>query len=283
MIWLLLNILISVAILTTFRLFDRFGVHRDNAIVSSYLASLSLSYLFREKSIVISDLPQYPWFYLGLFIGVSFYFGFQLFARSTAKAGMAITSVSSNTSVVIPVTIALIFYNEDISFVKLIGILIVVASFFLIFKKEKSENLDWRLIFLPIILFFVSGINASLMGFAEKKGVNAYLINFMMLIFAAAFLTGIAKVVLSKNKKRFTIKTIAASLVLGSLNFLSTMIIIKALDTIPDSVFFPVYNSGYIVLAALVGFIFFREKLLKINLIGIGLALVGIIILSSGI
>jgi drug/metabolite transporter (DMT)-like permease len=283
MIWLILCILISVAILALFRTFPRFEIHRDNTIVISYLFSFTFSFFYRENDIELIALSQQNWFYLALIIGFTFYIGFQLFARSTQKIGMAITSVSGNTSVVIPVTIAFLFYGEAATLPRLVGIGLVIASFFLIFKKDKAEKADLNFIYLPILLFFMNGVNASLMAYSEKIGASEHMMNFMMLIFLAAFFVGTIIVAAGKNKEKIRLKTLVASLALGTLNFLSTIMIFKSLETLADSIFFPVYNSGYIVLAALFGFWVFREKLLAINWIGIGIALGGIIILSSGI
>lgn len=282
MIWLILCILISVAILAVFRSFPKYGIHRNNTIVISYLISFVLSYFSREKILTFQEIPNQPWFYLALIIGFTFYIGFQLFARSTNKIGMAITSVSGNTSVVVPVTVALVFYSEIISVAKISGIILVLLSFILIFKKEKSEKTNWHFIYLPILLFVFNGINATLIAYSEKIGAAEMKMNFMMLIFFAAFLVGLVIVGTGKNKEKITVKTILASLVLGSLNFASTIMILKSLETLPDSIFFPVYNSGYIVLSAIFGFWAFKEKLQLINWIGIGIALIGIIILTSG-
>ena len=283
MIWLILCILISVAILAVFRSFPRFKIHRDNTIVISYLISFGLSFFTRENGMEVKALSVEPWFYLAFIIGFTFYIGFQLFARSTEKIGMAITSVSGNTSVVIPVAIALLFYNETASISKLLGISLVIASFFLIFKKEKTEKLNWHFIYLPILLFVMNGVNGSLMAYSEKIGASDWKMNFMMLIFLAAFLVGLIVVASGKTKEKIKGKTILAAAVLGSLNFLSTIMILKSLETIDDSIFFPVYNSGYIVLSALLGFYAFREKLLPINWVGILIALSGIIIITSGL
>lgn len=283
MIYLILCIVISVAILTVFRSFPKYNIHKNNTIVISYLVSFLLSFLSREKSIEIADLQNFSWFYWGLFIGFTFFLGFQLFAKSTSKIGMAITSVSGNTSVVIPVSIALLYYSESASLAKISGIFIVLLSFILIFKKEKSAKINWSFIYLPIMLFFLNGTNAALMGFSEKIGAADHKMNFMMIIFFAAFIVGLVTVLFGKNKECINSKTIIASVILGGLNFGSTVMILKSLEILPNSIFFPVYNTGYIILSALFGFWIFKEKLLPINWVGIAIATGGIILLTSGL
>jgi len=203
MIYLIICILISVAILTLFRTFDYFKIDRNNTIIISYFVAFTLSFLSRDKSITISELPDYPWFYIGLITGITFYFGFQLFALSTKKIGLAITSVSGNMSVVVPVVIAMIFYNESASITKIAGILLILISFYLIFKKEKNTKLEMHFIYFPILLFTFNGINAALLGYSDKIGASEHQLFFMSLIFLAAFVFGFISNLFNKNRHSF--------------------------------------------------------------------------------
>lgn len=283
MIYLILCILISVAILVGFRLFDHFQVNRNNAIISSYLISFVLAFLSRDSQFELSTLTQYDWLYSGLFIGISFYFGFQLFAISTRKIGLAITSVSSNMSVIIPVLIALIFYHEAAPFSKILGLIFTILSFFLIFKPEKNIKLDLHFILYPLALFLLTGLNSSMISFADKQGAGNNMMIFMSTIFVSAFIFGFLSNLFSKNRKKLGIRDLVAALVLGSLNYGSTIMILKSLSVFPDTIFFPAYNSAYITLSALAGLWFFKEKLKLINWIGIGLATIAIVLLTSGL
>jgi drug/metabolite transporter (DMT)-like permease len=283
MIYLLFCILISVAILILFSSFHSFGIDRNNSIIISYFVAFALSFLTRDKSLPVSELPQHQWFYIGLITGVFFYIGFQIFALSTKKIGLAITSVSGNMSVVVPVVIAMAFYGEDITVSKIGGILLILFSFYFIFKKEKHIEFEMHFIYLPVLLFVVTGINAALLGYSDKTGASEHNLFFMALIFLSSFIFGFFSNLLNKNRKTPDIKALLAGILLGVLNYGSTMMILKSLTVVPDSIFFPVYNSGYIALSAILGFIVFKEKLRAINWAGITIAMIAIIIITSGI
>ncbi len=283
MIYLLLCILVSVTILILFRSFSHIGVDRNNTIIISYLVSFILAFLTRNKALDLTELPHYGWFYTGLVIGVTFYVGFQLFALSAKKIGLAITSVSANMSVVVPVIIAMVFYNETVSIGKIGGLLLVLVSFYLIFKKEKHIKLDKHFIYFPILLFVFNGLNASLLGFSDKIGASDYKLLFMSLIFLSAFVFGGLSNFFNKSRKKLDMRSLLASLLLGILNYASTMLILKSLSLVPDSIFFPIYNSGYIALSAVFGFLLFKEKLRTVNTVGIAVAVLAIIIITSGL
>jgi len=59
--------------------------------------------------------------------------------------------------------------------------------------------------------------------------------------------------------------------------------ILKSLSVLDDTVFFPGYNAGYIVLSAFVGTLIFKERLHTVNKIGIAMATIAVIIITSGI
>jgi len=283
MIYLIFCILISVAILTFFRLFDRFFIDRNNTIILSYFISFLLAFFSRDLEFDFKNLPGFQWFYIGILLGVTFYIGFQLFALSTKKIGLAITSVSGNLSVIVPVIIAMIFYHESTSFSKIAGLILTLLSFYLIFKPNKNIKIGIDFIYLPFLLFTFNGINASLLSYGEKVGAGKFMMVFMALIFLSAGIFGFATNFFNKKRNKINYQSIIASIALGALNYASTITILKSLTFYADSIFFPIYNSGYITISALVGFILFKEKLRGVNFLGIALAMIAIIIITSGI
>ena len=74
-----------------------------------------------------------------------------------------------------------------------------------------------------------------------------------------------------------------AGLLLGVLNFLNILFYIKAHQQLSQnpSLVFAGMNIGVIILGALIGLFVFKEKLNKINFMGIVLGIVAIILLLS--
>jgi len=84
-----------------------------------------------------------------------------------------------------------------------------------------------------------------------------------------------------------SIKPLIWGIMLGISNFGSIYFLIRTLNhrspqgnIIDSSIVFGVNNTGIVVLSVFTGFIVFREKLKRINWIGVGLALVAIIIFA---
>jgi len=110
------------------------------------------------------------------------------------------------------------------------------------------------------------------------------------MVFFVAFVSGLIVMVFRKKniQKIVQPKNILPGVVLGLFNYGSIYFIIKALNHqtiqnsnwLDSSVIFGLNNTGIVVLNTFIGYFYFREKLLKVNWIGISLALVVIYILS---
>lgn len=283
MIYLILCIIISVIILITFKLFERFGVHRGNAIVLSYFVSFALALLTNGTEGLQTLSFTSNWFITGGITGITFYLGFRLFAVSTHKIGLAVTSISSNMSVIVPVIFAIIFYQESTSGWKIPGIILALISFYFVLKPEKNTHLDRHNIYLPILLFVITGTNAILISLSQTAGGSEHMLLLMADIFFFAFAFGMVVNRSNRKKTPFTRRDIEGAAALGLLNYGSTMMILKSLSVLDDTVFFPGYNAGYIVLSAFVGTLIFKERLHTVNKIGIALATIAVIIITSGI
>jgi drug/metabolite transporter (DMT)-like permease len=214
-------------------------------------------------------------------LGVTFFYGFKFFALSSQKAGIAITSVAGNISVVIPVAIAFIFYGESLTSNKIAGILLAILSFFFIFKSEKTDIKLDKIWFYPVIIFVMNGANNSMTKEAERLGAASSPYVFLGLVFGIALTFATIHLFVEKRTNIFQKKTLIAGSILGILNFFSTYFFLNAITKFESSYFFPAYNLSYILLAAIIGYLVFKEKLKLINWFGILLAIFAILILTG--
>jgi len=83
--------------------------------------------------------------------------------------------------------------------------------------------------------------------------------------------------------EKFNCKNVVAGIVLCIFNWYSTLYLLKRTDVFEITVFIPAYNIGVVVLASMIGFWFFIEKLSRSNSVEIFLAIVAIIFLALGL
>lgn len=279
MLYFFLALLFSVGILLLFKVFEKYKVRNLSAIIIGYFVSallaLSISY-HNGKLTEIVGLNAL----LAVILGISFVIGFIFLSLSTQQSGISITSVASNISIIIPVLVAALFYKEEIHSYHLIGLVLSIPAIYLFFKPSKSANFSFHSLLFPIILFFISGINNSLMRQAEKIGAMQSPMFFLGLIFLISLLVSAFYGFLIKKIKYFSKQELIMGLLLGSFNFAATYYFLRCLSDFPSALFFPIYNLSFIGLSAFVGIFLFKEHFSKINYIGLLVAAISILLMN---
>lgn len=282
MFYLLLTIITSVLIIVSFKLFHIYKLNTLQVITISYLFSFTYGILFNTNGISLETIYSNDWFIYAMLIGIIFIGGFYLFSKSTEKAGVSITAVSSKMSVIIPVIAGFLIFGDKISAVKVIGIMLAIASFYFILKPEKKDNIDYKYIVLPLLLFFVSGMNDLSVKYVEHNFLKGETLLFLSIIFFSAFCVGILLLFISNNKngRKIVFSSFVGAFILGSLNFWNAWAFIKSMSIFETSILFPIVNVSVVSLATIGGVIIFKEKIRPINLLGILMAIVAISIIS---
>lgn len=286
MIYLLLSIIASTIIFINFKLFERFNINILQAIVVNYCIAFMTGILAYEGTITISQLPNLNWFYYTLVLGALFIIVFNLMAITTQRSGLSAVSVATKMSVVIPVLFGLIYYNESLGAIKLIGIGIALIAVYLTSNKSNQRiSINRKLILLPILVFVGSGIIDTSLKFLEDTYVaNNDVPLFSAIIFLAAAIIGFIIIIIQviKGSFKFEIKNVIAGICLGVPNYFSIFYLVKTLrsDILESSGIFAINNVSIVMLSTFAGIFLFKEKLIRKNWIGIALAILSIILIS---
>jgi drug/metabolite transporter (DMT)-like permease len=283
MFYLILATLTSVAIIVTFRIFERFKIGNAQAITFNYLVASTFGFFSQAGNFKFDQIPDQPWFYTALIVGLTLIVAFHLFALSAQFAGVAITAISSRMSVIIPVTLGFLIFGDTATPTKILGIIIGLAAFYFTFKKDKPIIKNTAYTLLPILLLLAVGTNDSMMKVAEHYFIGDDFVVFLATAFGVALIIGILLMLIrwEKTIKTFAVKNLAAGLILGLLNWYSTLYFLKGLDIYQVSFFVPIFNVGVVALSALTGYLIFKEKLSRLNWLGIALAIVAILLIAG--
>ena len=286
MIYLLLSILASTIIFIIFKLFEKFNINILQAIVVNYCIAFTTGILAYKGTITISQLPNLDWFYYTLVLGALFIIVFNLMAITTQRSGLSVVAVATKMSVVIPVLFGLLYYNENLGAIKLFGIGIALIAVYLTSNKSDQRTvINGKLIVLPILVFVGSGIIDTSIKFLE----DAYVANndvplFSAIIFLAAAIIGFIIIILQvmSGSFKFEFKNVIAGICLGVPNYFSIYFLVKTLrsDILESSGIFAINNVSIVTLSTFAGIFLFKEKLIRKNWIGIGLAILSIILIS---
>lgn len=290
--YLFLSIVLSVALLLNFRLFPRYNVNTFQAIVFNYPVCFITGFLLLPAGQSFSiDFGQ-TWTWLALALGVGFIVTFRLSGLSTQRMGLTATSLANNLSLVIPVGFSLLVFGsagktfDGFNYLGLV--LAVVAVGLSTYKKENTRTaagFSWYAL-LPLAVFLCYGATNTMINYMNIRFIpsadKTVVVTLTMVLGAIG--AGLLMLLIRQLQQREPIegRSLIGAITLGVPNFLSFYTLLLALSAFKGNGAFvyPLYNIGVILLAALTAALFFRERLLPINKIGLVLAVLAIGLIS---
>lgn len=286
MIYLIISILISSLLFVIFKLFSVFKLNTAQAIVINYIVAFLFGFYNSETTVTIIEIPQQSWFFGAFILGVLFIAIFNVMGITAQKNGLAVASVAGKMSVVIPIIFGIFLYNESIGFIKIIGVILALVAVYLASAKSDTVAVSFKNLKYPILLFLGSGCIDTLLKYMETTHVSKTDIPmFLATIFGLAFIIGCFSMTMEfvKGKLKIHWKNILGGVLLGVPNYYSMDFLIKALQTegLESSTLFTINNVSVVILTTIFALLFFKEKLVKKNWIGIGIAVISILLVVS--
>ncbi len=284
MIYIVLSIFINALIFIIFKLFVKYRIDTFQAIVFNYVFAFIVALAQTTSNDTFMTIPKKPWFFGVLILGFLFITLFNVVAKTTQKMGFSVVAVASKMSVIIPIIFGIIMYNELTGILKLTGILLALIAVFLSSVK-KNTNINKRYIYLPLLLFFGSGVLDTLLKYFEtnyvaKNELNLYTGSIFLVAGIIGFVVILIKIIQRKTTLAF--KNVVAGIVLGIPNYFSIYFLLKALSIkeMESSTVFTINHVGIVLLSTLVGLLLFKEKLSKLNYLGIFTAIIAILLIT---
>ena len=265
------------------RLFERFKLDNHQALMWNYVFATVTGFLMCKHIDTPSQLVGEPWFGLSLITGFWFIFTYVLMTASTQRSGVTVTSLSSKLSVVLPTLAGVVLFSEKLNLVATMGIVLALVALVLVVggksQADKSHKTNWL---LPVLIFFGTGMGDILMKLNERRNQGDDMSFMIAFIYLISLLFGIILVVydLIRGKSKWQWKSAIGGIGLGVINFFSTYNVFHAMRCFDNVVLFPVYNIGVVSVTALVGLLFFKEKLTWKNYLGLAIAIIAVILIT---
>lgn len=288
MLYLLLTILANVAIFMAFRSFSKFNINTLPAIVVNYGVCVITGTLYVGTTAISSEFaPNSSWFVSAIILGLIFISTFFLMAHTTQVRGVSVATVASKMSLAIPVVFSLFVFKyalNELDTWNYIGIALAFVSIWLVSRKANKTaevKLTFKFLLLPMSIFFLGGLIDTYLNYVNHHFITEEIESiYPIFVFASAFVTGCI-VCLVKGVK-FGRKELIGGLCLGVPNYFSIYFNLKALSAFDNNgaIVYPALNIGIIICSTLLAIVLFKEKLSKLNYIGVFLALVVIFLLS---
>ena len=216
---------------------------------------------------------------LGAITGLTYTAGMYLNLNLMSKRGAAITSSMIQLAVLIPITASIILYKETISLTQLAGILLAVTSLPLLASKPMQKiELDKQLLPMIITTIIVVGFSQLSSKILIQSGHGAENYYFFLAIFTSASI--LVTPFTLKNRATIHPRDATYGMGVGTFNMLSNMSLLLALTTLPGAIVFPVSSAGSLLMVTISAIILFKEKVSRLNTMGILLTLIAVILIN---
>jgi drug/metabolite transporter (DMT)-like permease len=281
MIWIIGSIVLSSLLVASFKFFEKFQVNVKSAITLNYMTAALLGVWFSKKNSFGASILTAEWLPYTLAFGLMFIAVFNLISVGVKKSGLVSVSIAQKMSLVIPMGFSIIAYHESIGVMKIIGIVLALISIYFASYSGVKEKGNSSKLFIPLLIFIGSGLVDVAIKFSQERFGNEYGFEIILcFIFGSAGLIGVFQTILER-RWNISFKDLLGGVVLGILNFSSTYVLMTALasNALDSSSLFAVNNIGIILFNALLASVFFKEKLGRVNYIGIALSVLAIVII----
>ena len=239
--------------------------------------------MFTGVDKVLNQSPDNQWLYIALGLGAVFITIFYLMALTAQKFSMAAASIASKMAFVVPVifSIYVLGVASEFKWYNVIGVVLALLATYLSSVRDSNDlKIENRTLWLlPLFVFLGNGlidttINYTNLNFLTSETASV----FPIYIFLSASVIG-GTILLIRGQRLSGLSLLSGS-VLGVINYFTVYVFLLALGELNNNgaLVFPIFNTGIVVLSALIGIVVFKEHLSAKNKAGIILAIVAIIL-----
>lgn len=214
---------------------------------------------------------------LGLLNGVVYLSSLMLMQKNIHLNGVVLPSVFSRIgALIVPLIVSILCFAEAPTWMQAVGFILAITAILLINYRRDGAAAKSKIMLFALLL--MDGIVAIMSMIFNKTGNVALSDHFLFCTFAAACLLCVLLILKDKEKPSFV--DIGFGVLFGIPNFLSSKFLLKALETVPSVIVYPMRSVTSIVIITLAGLLLFKEKLTKRQIIAMGIILVSLVLLN---
>jgi len=282
-IYVLLSVICSVLVSVLLKLARRFEVDVGQAIAWNYVVAGALTALLLQPSLSSLREPGAPWLALA---GLSVLLPtiFLALGASVRHAGIVRSDAAQRLSLLISLLAAFVLFGEQLSGLKAAGIALgLLALLCMVWRNGQgtinSGSAGWL---YPLLV--LGGFGAIDILFKRVALAGVPLGASLQAMFALALLVAFALQLWRRLRghTRFTMRSALGGVALGLVNFGNILFYLRGHRALPQhpALVFASMNIGVVALGALIGVLVFRERLSRLNLGGVLLALLAIVLIA---
>ncbi|RDF02902.1 DMT family transporter [Aggregatibacter aphrophilus] len=276
---LIIAVLCSVAVSVLLKVARKRNIAIQQAIAFNYIVALSLSWFLLKpdfKGLEFTDfIAQNENTPIFLALGILLPSVFIIMSKAVEFAGIVRSDAAQRLSLFLPILAAFLIFHETLSQSKVVGIVLAFVGLFCLLSKPNQQSaVDFRGVLGLIGVWFGYGIIDILFKQVAKSGGAFPTTLFIAFSLAACIMF----IYLLFKRTQWNVASFVGGIILGVLNFFNILFYIKAHQSFGSNptLVFAGMNIGVICLGTITGALIFKEKISKVNWLGIVFSLCAI-------
>lgn len=279
MLWLFLSAVLDFAFVQFFKLGERRGYYAPVVVATNYLtvAVLIGTYLLLTDGWVFPERTIET----GIVTGFLFITSMLLmnFALTVAPVGAVVSAF--RISIIVPVFFGVYLWSEPLQIPQAVGLLLALLALVLMTPRAAAHTRfsGPRAFGLLGLVCLWQGLSHTSLRSVHYKGLDDAFLQVLMLTGATAAVVGGLFVLL--KRRRPTWPAVRLGIFIGAYNTAALCVILTALSKLPGTLFYPVMGCTVVVLDNLFAHFFWRERLNRLAVTGVGVAILALALVVS--
>lgn len=276
---LIIAVLCSVAVSVLLKVARKRNIVIQQAIAFNYIVALSLSWFLLKpnfKGLEFTDfIAQSENTPIFLALGILLPSVFIIMSKAVEFAGIVRSDAAQRLSLFLPILAAFLIFHETLSQSKVVGIVLAFVGLFCLLSKPNQQSaVDFRGVLGLVGVWFGYGVIDILFKQIAKSGGAFPTTLFIAFSLAACIMF----IYLLFKRTQWNVASFVGGIILGVLNFFNILFYIKAHQSFGSNptLVFAGMNIGVICLGTITGALIFKEKISKVNWLGIAFSLCAI-------
>ena len=212
---------------------------------------------------------------------------FLLFKMLSLTSGpISITSLIASGSFIVATIFSVIYNNESVNAVKIIGMVVLLFSFFLCMDRKNNTLVatkNWK--YYVTIFFFAGGMIGIINKLFQSSNAKTEMDSMLLVAsFVSAFVLAVMAFILGGVKKTGAPKIYKSGIVYiiacGLVSCIYNRLNVYLAGVMDGALLFPLSNGTLLLLNNLTGIILFKERLSKLQIVGMIIGLLSIVMIG---
>ena len=281
MLYLLTAILSSASMALALRFFKGREGNRYGILLGNYLTCIALALALTPSGTTVFSASSTT-LVLGAITGFFYVAALVGMQTSIPRNGTGLSSAFARLGLLVPLALSILIYGETPGPLRYIGVALVLAALVLIHGSSGESGTKRGSFVLLLLTLLFSGCADAMSKVFEQLGNPAENTHFFFWLFLTALLFSVGLAILEWRRagKRLRRQELLAGVAVGVPNYFSSFLLLRAVQSLPAFLVYPVFSTGTILLVLLAGALFFKEQLTKRQIAGMALILAALVLLN---